>query len=65
MDFSELQQAVTKLSDIQQRKLTAFLVKLRLERDPSMLQELSRRLDDTNSENWISLTDAKKHLGDA
>lgn len=65
MDLNELQDAVAKLSELQQRKLAAFLTKLRLERDPSILQELARRLDDKDSGDWISLDDAKKSLGDA
>lgn len=65
MNLAEIQEAVSKLSDVQQRSLAAFLTKLRIERDPSMLRELSRRLDDSNRENWISLEEAKKALGDA
>lgn len=65
MDLNEIQEAAAKLSELQQRKLAAFLTKLRLERDPSILEDLARRLDDKDPANWISLADAKESLGDA
>ena len=65
MDLTEIQEAVTKLTDVQQRKLASFLTKLRLEQNPSIVDELSQRLDDKDPANWISLADAKHSLGDA
>lgn len=65
MDLTEIQAAAAKLSEDQQRKLAAFLTKLRLQRDPSLLAELARRLDDKDAANWISLAEAREAAGDA
>ena len=64
VDLNEIQKAAAKLSELQQRQLAAFLTKLRLERVSSIIEELSRRLDDKDPANWISLADAKESLGD-
>lgn len=45
-----------------QNELAAFLLHLRLERDPVWRTEMTRRIDDRTPEKWVPLTDWKKEL---
>lgn len=42
-----------------QDRLAAYLTVLRLKRSPDHIQELTRRLDDREPANWVSLDDVK------
>jgi hypothetical protein len=53
MNFGALQHELESLPPEEQDKLSAFLITLRMKRD-GMLAEISRRIDDTNPENWVS-----------
>ena len=58
MRFEDIRADLERLSREEQKKLLGFLVAMDLRHDPSYKDELSRRLDDPNPENWISLKDA-------
>ena len=62
MSMAELMREVAELSPERQNELAAFLLHLRLKRDPGWRDELTRRIDDKNPENWMSLEDWKKEL---
>ena len=62
MKLDELQREVERLSPEDQRKLIGFLVAMDLRRDESYRNELSRRLDDKDSQSWITLNDAERQL---
>lgn len=53
MNFGALQHELESLPPEQQDKLSAFLITLRMKRD-GMLAEISRRIDDPESSNWVS-----------
>ena len=64
MEFAEIQAEVARLSEAQQRKLAAYLTKLRVQRHPEVRAEWARRLDDGPGVQWVGLKEAKELLGD-
>jgi hypothetical protein len=60
MSMAELLREVADLSPERQNELAAFLLHLRLKRDPAWRAELTHRIDDKNPDNWVSLDDWKK-----
>ena len=62
MSMAELMRAVASLPAEQQQELAAFLVHLRLQKDPEWRAEMARRIDDKDSAHWVSLDDWKKEL---
>lgn len=52
MSIATLQQEVQALPVEDQAKLAAFLLSLRMKRD-GLLEEISRRLDDSNPSGWV------------
>lgn len=59
MKLDELQREAERLSPEEQRKLIGFLVSRDIRRDESYREELSKRLDDQQSEAWINLKEAE------
>jgi hypothetical protein len=57
--LDELQREAERLSPEEQRKLIGFLVSRDIRRDESYREELSKRLDDQQSEAWINLKEAE------
>jgi hypothetical protein len=57
MSLAELMRAVANLPTDQQKELAAFLLHLRLQQDSAWRAEMTRRIDDTNPANWVSLED--------
>jgi len=45
------------------RRLQAFLVTLRHQREQGTLEKLAAKLDDPDSARWISLEDTERRLG--
>lgn len=62
MSMAELMRAVAALPLERQNELAAYLLHLRLERDPAWHREMARRIDDTTPEQWVSLDDWKKEM---
>lgn len=62
MDVGILQHELELLPEDQQDQVAAFLTALRMKRE-GLLGEMQRRLDDTDSANWVSWDDAKSELG--
>ena len=60
--MAELMRAVASLSAIQQDELAAFLLHLRLRRDPAWRIEMTRRIDDNDPTHWTTLEDWEKEL---
>ncbi|MFC7337627.1 hypothetical protein ACFQY0_10600 [Haloferula chungangensis] len=52
MNAATIEKELIALSPEQQDRISAFLVFLRLKRD-GLLEEVSSRLNDGNSENWV------------
>lgn len=62
MDVITLQNEIQLLPGHLQDRLAAFLTYLRMQRD-GVDQEIQRRLDDSNPENWKSWEQVKADLG--
>jgi hypothetical protein len=62
MKLDELQREVETLSPDEQRKLITFLVAMEVRRDQCYPSELSRRLDDTDPNSWVSLKEAEHQI---
>jgi hypothetical protein len=62
MSMAELMRVLASLPVGQQNELAAFLLHLRLQQDPAWRAEMTRKIDDKESSNWISLDDLKKDL---
>jgi hypothetical protein len=62
MSMAEIMREVADLSPEGQNELAAFLLHLRLKRDPAWRAELTHRIDDKNPDNWVNLEDWKKEL---
>lgn len=59
MSVAELKSEVEKLSPEERNQFSAFLVALRIREDKEFREELTRKIDDHQPENWISLEDLK------
>jgi hypothetical protein len=60
-------QIKTELADLpqeQQDHVAAFLVHLRHQRDAQVKQQITKRIDDKNPENWLSLNELKERWKD-
>jgi hypothetical protein len=62
MSMPELLREVAALPPERQNELAAFLLHLRLKRDPAWRTELTHRIDDRIPDHWMSLEDWKKEL---
>jgi len=62
MTFSQLEKEVAALDPAKQRKLSAYLVALRLRRDKAWRAEITRRLDDKSPGAWIPFDALKRRL---
>lgn len=62
MSMAELMREVAGLPVERQNELAAFLLHLRLQHDAAWRAEMTRRIDDKNPANWVSLEDWKKEL---
>jgi len=59
MDLEAVEKEVASWAPEEQDRLAAFLTVLRLKRTPDHVQELTRRLDDRNPTNWVSLDEVR------
>ena len=59
MDLKVVEREVASWSAEDQDHLAAYLTLLRLQRSPEYTQELTRRLDDRDPANWVSLAEIK------
>ncbi len=62
MTVMDLKREIAALEPIVQDELTAFLVQLRLQRDPEHAREMSRRRDDRRPESWVRLEDFEAEI---
>jgi hypothetical protein len=62
VSIAALQQEVQALPAEDQDKLAAFLLSLRMKRD-GLLEEISSRLDDKDTSNWVEWNAAKGAAG--
>ena len=65
MSKAELKREMAALSLEDQNELAAYLLHLRLERDPIWRTEMTRRIDDRSPGQWMPLADWKKELNTA
>jgi hypothetical protein len=65
MSMADLMREVAGLEPERQNELASYLLHLRLERDPEWRSELTKRIDDKNPNNWVSLEDWKKEIAQA
>jgi hypothetical protein len=63
MKMAELMREVASLPKARQAELAAFLLHLRLQQDATWSAEMTRRIDDSNPDHWVSLKDWKRELG--
>jgi len=59
MDLKVVEKEVASWAPEDQDRLAAYLTMLRLKRSPDHIQELTRRLDDRDPANWVSLDEVK------
>ncbi|MCP3957007.1 MAG: hypothetical protein GY719_04060 [bacterium] len=57
MTVMDLKREIATLEPIAQDELTAFLVQLKLQRDPEHAREMGRRRDDRRPGSWVRLED--------
>ena len=62
MNMAELMREVSNLPAEQQKELAAYLLHLRLQQDAAWRSEMTRRIDDPTSTNWVDLQDWKKEV---
>jgi hypothetical protein len=60
MSMAEIMREVADWPSDRQNELAAFLLHLRLEKQPAWRSEMTRRIDDKNPANWVSLPEWKK-----
>lgn len=65
MSMVELKREMAALPDAAQNELAAYLLHLRLERDPVWRTEMTRRIDDRTPAQWVPLADWKQELNSA
>lgn len=63
MSFEALTREVAAWPDERIRRVQAFLVTLRHQREQGTLENFAAKLDDPDPSRWISLEDAEKRLG--
>ncbi len=64
MTVIDLKREIAALEPIAQDELTAFLIQLKLHRDPEHAREMGRRRDDRRPESWVRLEDFEaEHSG--
>jgi hypothetical protein len=63
MKMAELLREIAGLPKAQQAELAAFLLHLRLQQDSAWRTEMTRRIDDSHPDHWISLKDCKRAMG--
>jgi hypothetical protein len=64
MSMAELMRTGASLPEEQQSELAAFLLHLRLRNDPVWRSGMTKRIDDTDAANRVSLEDWKKELAE-
>lgn len=62
MSKAEIKREMSALTLEDQNELAAYLLHLRLERDPVWRTDMTRRVDDQTPAQWVSLADWKKEL---
>jgi len=60
MSLAQLKQEAVELSTAEQSELIAFLASIQVAEDDELRAELTRKIDDTNPANWMSLDDLQK-----
>lgn len=60
MSLAQLKQEAVELSPAEQGELMAFLASIQVAEDDELRAELTRKIDDTNPANWVSLDDLQK-----
>lgn len=62
MSIAELKAEVDRLSPEEREHLAAYLKIRKQMQDKEFVKELSRKVDDKNPANWITLEEAEKRL---
>lgn len=62
MSLAELKQHVLTLAAEEQAELVSFLAERLCRDDPEYRQDLARRIDDRNPDNWVKWSELKKRL---
>jgi hypothetical protein len=62
MSMAELMRVVASLPPEQQNELAAYLMHLRLQHDAGWRAEMTRRIDDKEHKNWVSLQELKEEF---
>jgi hypothetical protein len=60
MSLAQLKQEAVELSPAEQGELMAFLASIQVAEDNELSAELTRKIDDTNPANLVSLDDLQK-----
>lgn len=62
MEIAELKTKLDQLLLAERRRLTAYLVARDRMLDPEFSRELTRRIEDTCPERWLTVEEAEKRL---
>jgi hypothetical protein len=60
MSLAELKHEALKLSPAEQSELIAFLASIQVAEEDELRAELTRKIDDATTTNWVSLDDLQK-----
>ncbi len=62
MTVMDLKREIAALEPVAQDQLAAYLIQLKLQRDPEHAREMARRRDDKRPESWVRLEDFEAKL---
>ncbi len=62
MTVMDLKREIAALEPVAQDQLAAFLIQLKLRRDPEHAREMARRRDDRRPESWVRLDDFEAEI---
>ena len=64
MSLQDLKSEIERMPCADRRQLAAFLVTLRHRDIAGYRNELARKIDDQNPDNWVALEDLSRRLGE-
>ncbi len=65
MSISELKKQTEALNFNEQGELAAYIIQLRNRQDSEYMSEIQRRIEDKNSEHWLTPAEFETRLNDS
>ena len=60
MEVTTIIQEIDKLEPVDKKRVMSHMVLRRLQENAAFREEMTRRIDDKNPDNWVSLEELKK-----